>query len=110
MIEKMIDSISELKNPEEMEKAADGTVYKVGIVQFVDDASLNQINRALCAELNAKGAELGVTFDYEDYNLNGQADATMLGHSAAAVIRGCGCYRAHCYAGGGDHAGGSGGQ
>ena len=54
------------ETPEEMEKAADGTVYKVGIVQFVDDASLNQINRALCAELNAKGAELGVTFDYED--------------------------------------------
>ena len=35
------------ETPEEMEKAADGTVYKVGIVQFVDDASLNQINREL---------------------------------------------------------------
>lgn len=74
------------ETPEEMEKAADGTVYKVGIVQFVDDASLNQINRALCAELNAKGAELGVTFDYEDYNLNGQADATMLGQIAQQLL------------------------
>lgn len=59
-------------------QAESGKVYKVGIVQFVDDASLNQINSALCAQLDAKGAELGVTFDYADYNLNGQADATML--------------------------------
>ena len=43
---------------------ADGTVYKVGIVQYVDDASLNQIEKAIEAELDAKGAELGVTFDY----------------------------------------------
>ena len=27
--------------------AADGTVYKVGIVQYVDDASLNQIEKAI---------------------------------------------------------------
>ncbi len=77
---------NEGENTEGTEKAADGTVYKVGIVQFVDDASLNQINRALCAELNAKGAELGVTFDYEDYNLNGQADATMLGQIAQQLL------------------------
>ena len=48
------------------QNTADKTVYKVGIVQYVDDASLNQIEKAIEAELDAKGAELGVTFDYAD--------------------------------------------
>ena len=39
-------------------------------VQYVDDASLNQIEKAIEAELDAKGAELGVTFDYADYTLS----------------------------------------
>ena len=52
---------------------ADGKTYKVGIVQFVDDASLNQIEAAIEAELDAKATELGVKFDYTLYN--GQADA-----------------------------------
>ena len=39
---------------------ADGKTYKVGIVQFVDDASLNQIEAAIEAELDAKATELGV--------------------------------------------------
>ena len=39
---------------------AEGKTYKVGIVQFVDDASLNQIEAAIEAELDAKAAELGV--------------------------------------------------
>lgn len=64
----------------------EGKVYKVGIVQYVDDASLNQINSAFCVELDAKGAELGVTFDYADYNLNGQADATMLNQIAEQLL------------------------
>ena len=33
---------------------AEGKTYKVGIVQFVDDASLNQIEAAIEAELDAK--------------------------------------------------------
>ena len=57
--------------------AEDSAVYKVGIVQYVDDASLNQIEAAIEAELDAKAAELGVTFDYADYVYNGQADATV---------------------------------
>lgn len=74
-------------NTEVSEEAAEGgKVYKVGIVQFVDDASLNQINSALCARLDAKGAELGVTFDYGDYNLNGQADATLLNQIAEQLL------------------------
>ena len=71
---------------EPKEEAESGKVYKVGIVQFVDDASLNQINSALCARLDEKGAELGVTFDYADYNLNGQADATMLNQIAEQLL------------------------
>lgn len=65
---------------------AEGTVYKVGIVQYVDDASLNQIEKAIEAELDAKGAELGVTFDYADYTFNGQADQSILTQIAADLI------------------------
>lgn len=63
-----------------------GTVYKVGIVQYVDDASLNQIEKAIEQELDAKGAELGVTFNYADYTYNGQADSTTLNQIAQQLI------------------------
>ncbi|MBQ9438728.1 MAG: ABC transporter substrate-binding protein [Lachnospiraceae bacterium] len=60
--------------------------YKVGIVQYVDDASLNQIQNAIQAELDKKGSELGVSFDYADYTKNGQADSTVLNQIAADLI------------------------
>ena len=63
---------------------ADGKTYKVGIVQFVDDASLNQIEAAIEAELDAKAKELGVTFDYTLYN--GQGDATTLNQIGAELV------------------------
>lgn len=66
--------------------AADGTVYKVGIVQFVDDASLNQIEAAIEKELDAKAKEYGVTFNYSDYTYNGQADSTVLNQIASELI------------------------
>jgi putative ABC transport system substrate-binding protein len=66
--------------------AETGATYKVGIVQYVDDASLNQIETAIEAELDAKGAELGVTFDYSDYTYNGQADSTTLNQIATELI------------------------
>lgn len=62
------------------------TTYKVGIVQYVDDASLNQIEDAIEAELNAKGKELGVTFDFADYTYNGQADSSTLNQIATDLI------------------------
>ena len=65
---------------------ADGTVYKVGIVQYVDDASLNQIEKAIEAELDAKGAELGVTFDYADYTYNGHSDSSTLNQIATDLV------------------------
>lgn len=71
---------------ETTENAQSGTAYKVGIVQYVDDASLNQIEKAIEAELDAKGAELGVTFDYANYTHNGQADSTVLNQIAADLI------------------------
>ena len=58
--------------------------YKVAIVKYVDDASLNQIEDAIVAQLEAKGKELGVTFDLEKYN--GQADGTILNQIAAEVV------------------------
>lgn len=64
----------------------DGTVYKVGIVQYVDDASLNQIEKAIEAELDKKGSELGVVFDYADYTFNGQADSTTLNQIATQLV------------------------
>ena len=66
-------------------ESTDGAVYKVSIVQYVDDASLNQIEKAIEGELDAKGAELGVTFDYADYTFNGQADQTILAQIAAEL-------------------------
>lgn len=63
---------------------AEGKTYKVGIVQFVDDASLNQIEAAIEAELDAKAKELDVTFDYTLYN--GQGDATTLNQIGAELV------------------------
>ena len=65
---------------------AAGMTYKVGIVKYVDDASLDQIEEAIQKELDAKGQELGVTFDYADYTKNGQADSTTLNQIAADLL------------------------
>jgi putative ABC transport system substrate-binding protein len=67
-------------------EASGGTVYKVGIIQYVDDASLNQIEENIESELDAKGKELGVTFDYKDYTFNGQADATTLNQITTQLL------------------------
>lgn len=41
------DAQAEIQKAEADQTAAEGTVYKVGIVQYVDDASLNQIEKRL---------------------------------------------------------------
>ena len=64
----------------------DSVGYKVGIVQYVDDASLNQIVAAVQYELDVKGAELGVVFEYEGYTYNGQADSTTMNQIATELI------------------------
>lgn len=58
--------------------------YKVAIVKYVDDASLNQIEDAIVAQLEAKEKELGVTIEVELYN--GQADSSVLNQIAAEVV------------------------
>ena len=65
---------------------ADGKAYKVGIVNWVDHASLNQIVENVEQELDAKAAELGVTFDYADYYDNAQADQSVLSQIGANMI------------------------
>ena len=63
-----------------------GTTYKVGIVQYVDDASLNQIQQNVQSELDKLGTQYGVTFDYADYTYNGQADGTVLQQIASELV------------------------
>ena len=84
IVEKRLEKMAELKRMEQ--KTTDGNVYKVGIVQYVDDASLNQIESAIEKELDAKAEELGVTFDYADYTFNGQADSTTLNQIATELV------------------------
>jgi len=64
--------------------AEDGAVYTVGICNYVDDASLNQICDNIEAQLAALGAENGVTFDVKYDNCN--ADANVLGQIIANFI------------------------
>ena len=60
--------------------------YKVVIVQYVDDASLNQITENIEKELDAKGEELGVTFNYADYFSNAQADSSVLNQISTDLL------------------------
>lgn len=66
--------------------AATRTTYKVGIVQYVSDASLDQISESVKSELDAKGAKLGIKFDYKPYFQNGQGDATVINQIASQMI------------------------
>ncbi|SER59669.1 ABC transporter substrate-binding protein [Lachnobacterium bovis] len=61
-------------------------VYKVGIVQYVDDASLNQIESSIEKELDEKGKEKNVVFEYKKYKHNGQADASNLNQIATELV------------------------
>lgn len=56
--------------------ASQAKTYKVGICNYVDDASLNQIVDNIKAELEAKGKELNVAFNVDYDNCN--ADANVL--------------------------------
>ena len=59
-----------------MAAMAEGATYKVGICNYVDDASLNQIVENIQARLEAIGQEKGVTFDVS-YS-NGNADNSVI--------------------------------
>lgn len=62
-------------NNNETEKSNSKT-YKIGICNYVDDASLNQIVDNIKAQLKTKGDEAGVTFDIAYDNCN--ADANVM--------------------------------
>ena len=47
-------------------EAASGKTFEVGIVKYVDDASLNQIEASIEKQLDKKSAELGVTLPYTE--------------------------------------------
>lgn len=58
--------------------------YKVGILQFVDDASLNQITASITAELERESAESDDNFEIMFYN--GQADGGTLNQMTSQLI------------------------
>jgi len=59
-----------------------GQTFKVGIVNYVDHASLNQIVASVEERLDEVGKEKGVTFDYAD----AQADQTNLNQIGADLV------------------------
>ncbi|MBQ3269701.1 MAG: ABC transporter substrate-binding protein [Clostridia bacterium] len=63
---------------------AEGMSYKVGICNYVDDASLNQIVDNITARLEAIGQEKGVTFEIDYDNCN--ADASVMSQIIANFI------------------------
>lgn len=63
-----------------------GKEYKVGIVQFMDHPSLNQIEENVEKELDKLSEEKGVNFNYKDYTFNGQGDASVLNQIASQLI------------------------
>ena len=65
---------------------AEGDSFKVGIVKFVDHASLNQIEESLQKELDAIAEESGNVFDYADYTFNGNADGSQLQQIGAQLV------------------------
>ena len=67
-----------------MAAMAEGTSYKVGICNYVDDASLNQIVENIQARLEAIGQEKGVTFEV-NYD-NGNADNSVIQQIIANFI------------------------
>ena len=90
--------------------AEGGQTFKVGIVNYVDHASLNQIVESVESRLDELGAEKGVTFDYADYYANAQADQTNLNQIGADLVgRWRGCHRGCGYPHRRHHAGRCGG-
>ena len=63
---------------------SEGTTYKVGICNYVDDASLNQIVENIENQLASIGKEKGVSFDISYDNCN--ADATVMNQIIANFI------------------------
>ncbi|MCC8356873.1 MAG: ABC transporter substrate-binding protein [Oscillospiraceae bacterium] len=78
------EDAAEAEEEAEAETEAEEVVYKVGICNYVDDASLNQIVENVESQLEALGEEYGVTFEISYDNCN--ADATVLDQIIANFI------------------------
>ena len=78
MILSVLTAVAVLLSLGALSFAADGSepVYKVGICNYVDDASLNQIVENIQNQLSAIGEERGVEFDIRYDNCN--ADANVM--------------------------------
>ena len=70
--------------PDDGDDQASGKTYKVGICNYVDDASLNQIVSNIETRLDEIGAENNVTFEIEYDNCN--ADSNVLSQIVANFI------------------------
>ncbi len=71
-------------NDSDARQDADGTVYRIGICNYVDDASLNQIVENIQTQLETLGETYGVTFDVSYDNCN--ADPNVLSQIIANFI------------------------
>ena len=60
------------------------TTYKVGICNYVDDASLNQIVESIQSQLTSLGEEKNVTFDVTVENCN--ADASVMNQIISKML------------------------
>ncbi len=70
------------------EETVSAVEYKVGIVNWVDHASLNQIVSSIEGQLDALSAASGgaYTFNYADFASNAQADSTVLNQIGADLL------------------------
>ena len=76
----------ESKEADSKAHAGDGKTYKVGILKFMDHPSLNQIEDSLCEELDSLSESSGAKYEYKEYRLNGQGDASILNQMTAQLI------------------------
>ena len=79
-------STSTAASSEAASSAVAGETFKVGIVNYVDHASLNQIVASVESRLDELGKEKDVTFDYADYYANAQADQSNLNQIGADLV------------------------
>ena len=76
----------ESKEADSKADVGNGKTYKVGILKFMDHPSLNQIEDSLCEELDSLSESSGAKYEYKEYRLNGQGDASVLNQMTAQLI------------------------
>lgn len=83
----MVFSFAACGGSDDSNYANDAAVtVKVGIVQYMDHASLNQIVESIQTQLDKRGAELDIHFEYEEYFQNGQGDPSVINQCIADLL------------------------